>query len=372
MKDVVLVGGGLANGLLADRLLAADPSLDLVMLEAAPEPGGNHTWSFHHGDVPAETFTWLEPWVSRSWEGHDVYFPSRWRALGGRYHSVRSEDFARRVRTLLGPRLRTSTSVKHVAMDHVVLGDGERLDARLVIDARGFLHPRTAPCGWQKFLGLELTLAAPHGLVRPLLMDATVEQLDGFRFLYALPWDERRVLVEDTRYSDDARVDREAFEATVRAWVSGRGWTIASVDREECASLPIPLEQTVPHFDVPTLGVAGGFFHTTTGYSLPFAARLAEQVTKSPLRSAAVLELLRTEARAHHREMGFFRVLNRMLFRGAAPATRVRIFDSFYEHPEPLIERFYAGRLTFADKLAALRRGAPTVPLGRAMRAVFT
>ena len=69
--------------------------------------------------------------------------------------------------------------------------------------------------------------------------------------------------------------------------------------------------------------------------------------------------------------MGFFRVLNRMLFRGAEPKKRVDVFESFYRHPPELIARFYAGRLTWADKLMALQRGAPTVPAGRAIRAAF-
>ena len=60
-----------------------------------------------------------------------------------------------------------------------------------------------------------------------------------------------------------------------------------------------------------------------------------------------------------------------MLFRAATPEARVKIFSSFYGHHEGLISRFYAGRLTLADKVRALQRGAPTVPALKAMRAAL-
>ncbi|MCB1597456.1 MAG: NAD(P)-binding protein, partial [Gammaproteobacteria bacterium] len=46
-SDVLLVGGGLANCLIALRLHALRPDLRVTLLEAGPAPGGNHTWSFH-------------------------------------------------------------------------------------------------------------------------------------------------------------------------------------------------------------------------------------------------------------------------------------------------------------------------------------
>ena len=47
----------------------------------------------------------------------------------------------------------------------------------------------------------------------------------------------------------------------------------------------------------------------------------------------------------------FERMLTRMLFNAADPPQRWRVMQRFYRLPEPLIERFYAGRLTALDKL---------------------
>ena len=41
---LILVGGGLANSLIAHRLAAARPDVDSTILEAGDELGGNHTW----------------------------------------------------------------------------------------------------------------------------------------------------------------------------------------------------------------------------------------------------------------------------------------------------------------------------------------
>jgi len=76
-------------------------------------------------------------------------------------------------------------------------------------------------------------------------------------------------------------------------------------------------------------------------------------------------------ARRHWRRQSFYRTLNRLLFLGAPPEQRVSVFASFYTHPPADIARFYAGRLSWADKLRTLRRGAPTVDSLPALRAVF-
>lgn len=366
--DLILAGGGLSNGLLAARLVETRPELELVVLEAGPALGGNHTWSFHESDVPAEALPWLHRLGARSFPGgHDVLLPGLTRTLEGTYWTLRSTDFAAKLTQLLGHRVRLQTRVAEVGATHVQLDSGERLDATAVIDARAVM-PQW-PCGWQKFLGQELVLSRPHGLRRPVLMDATVEQHDGFRFVYALPFDERRVLVEDTVYSNGRELDLSDSRARIASWCRARGFEVERVEREEHAALPIPLSGRTPRFDRPMLGVAAGFFHATTGYSLPTALRLAWRVAQAPLESLTAM--LQREATAHWRSQSFYRLLNRMLFLAAEPSERVRVFASFYRHDEDVIERFYAGALRFSDVLAVLRRGSSTVPVLRAAAAAL-
>ncbi|MBE2252133.1 MAG: lycopene beta-cyclase CrtY [Myxococcus sp.] len=372
MLDLILVGGGLANGLLAWRLLQTRPEVAFVVIEAGPTLGGNHTWSFHGTDVTRSQLEWLWVLASKSWPSHDVIFKTGERRIGGGYHSIRSEEFHWKLAQQLKDRLRLKTKVTAQTATSVTLSTGETLEAKAVIDGRGFSSAPAWPCGYQKFLGLDVELSAPHGLEVPLLMDGRVEQHGAFRFVYLLPWDANRLLIEDTYYADDATLDLPTLRARLTAYLSERGLSVKAVLREESAALPIPLSGEAPVLERPTIGVAAGLFHATTGYSLPFAVSLADTIAALPSFEASALTALLNEiAAAHWASQRFFRLLNRMLFRGAEPDQRVRIFESFYRHDEELIARFYAGRLTRFDIVKVLARGAPTVPGPRAFRAAM-
>jgi lycopene beta-cyclase len=119
--------------------------------------------------------------------------------------------------------------------------------------------------------------------------------------------------------------------------------------------------------DVPRLGVRAGLFHTTTGYSLPDAVSAADLIAGlDPLTPQRVYSEVRAMAERTWRERGFFRLLNRWLFRAAEPAGRAAVLAQFYTRPEPLIARFYGARLTNLDRLRLLT-GRPPVPIWRAL-----
>jgi lycopene beta-cyclase len=263
-----------------------------------------------------------------------------------------------------------------VRADTVKLTDGRRLAAPLVIDARGPRRSSHLVLGWQKFLGLEVRLEAPHGLARPVIMDATVPQLDGYRFVYLLPMAPDRVLIEDTRYSDAPALDRKALAADIATYAAMQGWKIAEVVREEAGVLPIALAGDIDaYWDDATTGAAdaglrAALFHPTTGYTLPDVARQAEAIAALPeLTTAAVRASLVEMSKTRWRERAFYRLLNRMLFRAAEPDRRYQVLSRFYRLSQPLIQRFYAGRSTAGDKLRILA-GRPPVPISRALACI--
>ena len=374
--DVVLVGGGLANSLIAWRLRTLRPEVALLVLERGERLGGRHTWSFHEGDLTPEQHSWMAPLVAHSWAEHEVRFPSIARRLGASYHSVTSETLRTVVGEALGARLRPRAEVADLSPHEVLLRDGTRFTAGTVIDGRGDPGDRHLVLGFQKFVGLTLELEQEHGLEGPILMDATVPQRDGFRFLYTLPFAPRRVLVEDTRYSDGPALDREEMREDIKAYVRDQGWRLGRVEDEEEGALPIVLSGDIEAFwddagpGVPRSGMRAALFHPTTGYSLPEAVRLADAIAATAdLSSPALYALTRSRSRdAWHRHR-FFRVLNKMLYRAAEPGQRYRVLEHFYRLPEELIGRFYAGWPTAWDKLRVLT-GRPPVPVGRALAAL--
>ena len=94
-----------------------------------------------------------------------------------------------------------------VGPHQVELSGGEILRAPCVIDARGIGRVDGLTIGYQKFLGLVVRFERPHGQPYPIIMDATVKQRDGYRFVYTLPFTHDTMLIEDTYYSDTASID---------------------------------------------------------------------------------------------------------------------------------------------------------------------
>ena len=374
--DVVLVGGGLASSLIAYRLATSRPDLQLLIVERDGQVGGHHTWSFHETDLNADATGWIAPLVAKRWDAQSISFPKRTRTMRSGYRSLTSDSVRAALAALPNIHTATGTEVTELRADGVSFGS-EDVPAPLVIDARGHGKDSIAAdhlvLAWQKFFGATIDVPAGHGVTDPVIMDATVEQIDGFRFVYLLPQDERRILVEDTRYADGPELDRVGMEREVMAYAAAKGWEVAEIVHREEGVLPIALAHDAPAMwdamppgAVP-VGMRAGLFHAMTGYSLPIAVRVADLIAASPdLTSEAVRARVEAFARAEHRRQWFFRFLARMLFRGCEPERRWRLMQRFYGLGEGLIERFYAGRLLTRDKLRVVS-GRPPIPIHRGL-----
>lgn len=369
--NVLLVGAGLSNGLLAWQLRQSHPHLKVVILEASSCIDKSRTWSFHATDV--DNLEDISPLIGASWIGHDVYFPRRQRVFNSGYHSIEPAHFESQMKTLLGSDLRFNSRVVVAAPDYVVLEDGARLAADCVIDGRGM--PALSNVGYQKFVGLRVQLEQPHGLGRPILMDARIEQRDGFRFMYVLPWGPTELLIEDTRYSGTAEIDSSEYVTEIRKYARTRDWRIAEEISFEKGALAIPM--TPPQFVyspevAPRIGTAHGFFHPVTGYSLPDGVRIARRIARlSTLTSASVRAELDQYAAERSNRVRFYCLLNRMMLKAAAPQERYRVFEHFYRLPEETIQRFYAGESKAFDALRILS-GKPPVPVWSALQSALS
>ncbi|MDX3898907.1 MAG: lycopene beta-cyclase CrtY [Sphingobium sp.] len=372
--DLAIVGGGLAGGLIALALAERRPDVRLLLIEQGAMFGGNHLWSFFDGDVPDADRWLVDPLVGHRWDkGHEVRFPAYRRTLATPYNSMPSSRLDARLRAVLGERAIDSATVRALAPTSVTLADGRTIAARAVIDARGAGDLSALRCGWQKFVGAALRLDGPHGLDRPVIMDATVDQIDGYRFVYLLPFDTRTIFVEDTYYSDSPVLDEAALDARIAAYAAAQGWTVDAMGHRETGVLPVvhggDFDRFWPRDDpIARAGVRAGLFQPMTGYSLPDAVAFALWLADRPLDDLA--RSTRAYAAAHWRRGRYYRMLGKMLFGAAEPDRRYRIFEHFYRSRAPLIQRFYGGRSTMMDRMAILC-GKPPVPIRSAMRALW-
>ncbi len=363
--DVAVVGAGLHGGLIALALLDAQPGLRLALVERDARPAGNHTWCFHLGDAPPEAGAWFERLPLIRWPGYEVAFPGFARAIDLPYCCLTSDGLATTLQDAFAAhetaRLITGCAVQALDAGSVTLADGRRLQASLVIDACG--RGDVGRGGYQKFLGLEVELAADSGLDRPLLMDACLPQGSQFRFMYVLPLAPRRLLIEDTAFARTADMDVAARRAAIRDYAAARGWVIQSVLREESGVLPMPWRGLPPAPTLPLkVGYGGGWFHPATGYSAPCALRMADLLARhwrAP--QAAVMD----EWRSHRRQFRLGLLLNLLAFRGFAPDLMWHPFARFYRLPLATIGRFYRLQSTAVD-VARLLLGRPPRGFGSA------
>ena len=376
--DIAIIGGGLAGGLIALALRRADPSLAVLLVEAEETLGGNHRWSWFESDLPEGGEALLAPFRKTQWPvGYAVLFPQHTRTLDSVYSSLSSVDFdAALRRELAQSTIHTGRRVATLDAGGATLEGGERFDARCVIDARGFIPSDAFEGGWQVFMGRHLRTDTPHELDRPIVMDARVKQHGAFRFLYTLPLAADELFVEDTYYQDTPELDRAALSARIDRYCEAVGWQGDPL-AFETGVLPVVTGGDLARYQrevrvdgVAMAGARAMIAHPLTSYTLPFAVETALLVAENrDLPGEQMAALLEAHARRVWKRTGFYRMLGKMLFGAAEPAKRYRIFQRFYRLPQPLIERFYAGRSTAGDKIRILA-GKPPVPVTRAVQAL--
>lgn len=378
--DFAILGGGLSGGLTALALHRARPDLSLCLLEQGETLGGNHRWSWFSSDLSEAGTQLLASLRQTRWTaGYDVRFPAHARTLRADYNSLSSEDLDAGLRRELPlGAIRTRAVVETVDAGSVQLASGETVRARAVIDCRGITAAPELTGGWQVFMGRHMRTARPHGLTRPVIMDAAVAQHGAYRFVYVLPLAHDELFVEDTYYADSPALDRRVLGSRIQAYCDAQGWD-GEILGNETGVLPVVTGGNFAAFQaahrIPGVAVAGGrggFFHPLTSYSLPQAVDTALAIAAdADLPGAQLAALLEARAADHWRATRFYRQLGAMLFGAALPEERYRVFERFYRLSEPLIERFYAARSTPLDKARVLC-GKPPVPIGRALHALRT
>ena len=378
--DVAIVGGGLAGGLTALAIKRRWPGVTIALIDAQDRLGGHHRWSWFASDAGKPASDLLAAFPYRDWSDYEVRFPEYRRVLPTPYRSLASRDFDATLRKLLPQdALHLGRRVAELAPGRVTFEDGRRLAARHVVDCRDApsagQHLRG---GWQVFLGQMWRMDAPHGLRRPIIMDATVAQPGAYRFVYVLPIDEDHVFIEDTYYQDQPNLDARILRERIARYAEDNGWQGSIVD-EETGLLPVitggdfqSYRDQVRVPGVVRIGAGGGFTHPLTSYTMPIAVEtalaVADGIDLSPGVLAAQVE---RRAEAHWRDTQYFRLLGQMLFAAAEPGQRYRIFERFYRLDTSLIERFYAAKANSADK-ARILVGKPPVPVASAIGALLS
>jgi lycopene beta-cyclase len=377
--DIAILGGGLAGGLIALALARWRKDVSVLLVDEADRFGGNHVWPFLGSDVSEAGRALLTPLVASGWRGYDVRFPDLSRGFPTAVYAVTSDRLdAVLHRALPASAIMTGARALACSAQAATLVDGTRIAARAVLAARGLRNTTALSGGWQRYLGRRLKLERPHGLVRPILHDGSVDQVNGLRFVTCLPTAADEVHVEDICFGQSPTVPGATLAARIDDYVRAQGWLVREVLGEEHGVRPVVADGDFDTFwranggETARAGMRGGLFHPLTGSTLAEAVRYALAVTRqvpvdpAALDGAALARFSRSWAQRYWQRGKFARRLAAMIFAAPGPDRQTRVFEAFYRLDNDLIERMHAGRSTAAD-LARLFAGRHPLPLGRAL-----
>lgn len=355
--DLIINGAGLSGLLTAWRCLHVNPSLTIAIYEQKDRIGGDHTWSLNLSDIPPSLRDWFDPFIAYRWPRYDVRFPQRERTLEIEYGSGNSET----LRGCVEPLIQSGRLQIH-------LGQAGPVGSHTpTIDATGYSLRDDEFPGWQKFVGHVIRCDQPHGVAHPVIMDATVEQIDGYRFIYLLPFSDHEILVEDTYFSNSPHLSENEIGHRIEDYIQQKEWGAHKIVRTEKGVLPMMMA-TDRDDDSAKIGLGGGFAVAATGFTVPHAVEVADKIAQTIAHGGpkVATKAIAAFRRDHLRREGYARRLNRMFFRAADPSRRYVVLQRFYGLGEGLIRRFYRNDLTRRDK-ARILIGKPPVPVSKAL-----
>lgn len=387
--DVVIVGAGLAGLSIAcwlSRLASSHTSMPRIcLLEEKDEVANDKTWCF---------------WEQHSHPFHDV-IAHRWPHWQVRHHyqSVESTDRAcpyvmltaeamhqyayheiatqETFELLHGVQVNEVQQCQNAALC-VTTNKGD-IHAQLVIDTR--LPPLSAlsePQGvWQVFHGVEISVRAhPYDTSRACLMDFQ-DGYDGINFIYCLPLDEQRLLVEWTCFhphKDSPHCQTllaPSVPAPLRSWLNahiGDHWRVQRTERGCLPMMPISPPTFGPRYL--SVGIRGGWMRASTGYMFSRCQQGAEDVARQVLTSHAsgVWQLrppkLQSQA-LRWMDVIFLRAIRQQPVK--APGWFLQLFSNTSPKQQ---RRFLGDQAHLSDQLAIMRALPPGPFLSAAMHSL--
>ncbi|MFE7742740.1 lycopene cyclase family protein [Nocardia sp. NPDC057455] len=345
--DLIVCGLGPAGRALAHRAAARGRTVTVV--DPAPERKWTATYAAWADELP----NWLTPEVVAA----TVPRPMAW---GTRAHRV-----DRPYVVLDTGRLQTSLAIgdSHVVADRAVdiapervtLASGATITGGRVIDARGLA--RSAARAEQTAYGVIVDAERCAGL-DPLFMDWRPDNgaAPGAppSFLYAVPLDDERMLLEETCLAGRPASTGAQLRSRLRYRLDARGIRLTGDEAVEHVRFPVQGGGPGPR----RFGAAGGFLHPATGYSVGATLAAADAM-------AAGQDVWPTAARVVHR----LRSAGLRALLALPPEDLPLFFDTFFTLPPAAQRAYLSGRTDLAGTVSAMSALFVALP-GRLRRRV--
>lgn len=352
---ILIAGGGVAGTLAALAMSRLRPDVPVTIVAESDRFGGEATHFLHAHGLDESALALARGVGARAWPGFYLAFPGLARKLKADLLGLAPDALHEAMVATLEPRqYRLGTRVVAVREDALVLDGGEELRAQGAIDARGAVNLSMLELVHDARLERVCRLAAPHGLDRPVLFDATAGE-GGLAWIQVFPLGPDRLAIADVQVSERTQPDAGAG-ARLDAYLARRGWRVAATESECIVARPLPLGGDFAAFwriggaRVAKLGLRGGFFDPFGGPSAADALANAMLLAgQRDLAGPALHDAFEARARQLWRRRAARREFNAALASAPPEARGAMLARLAALDPGPLV-RFLADRPGLADR----------------------
>ncbi|MEN4012762.1 MAG: lycopene cyclase family protein [Chloroflexota bacterium] len=278
--DFILAGGGAAGLSLAMRLMKAFPFASILILDRQPKLINDRTWCFwseESSPFPEATF--------RTWEHLSFFgegFSKLFTLAPFHYYLIRGLDFYRHAQTILqqSGQVTFEYGIIHQVGEQngnalVCLDEGRKYSADWAFTSLyqpGNVAPQPNRYHYlkQHFRGWEIeSETAIFDPTLPTLFDFRTPQNGAMRFVYILPFDQQRALIEYTLFSPSLLSDEE-YDQGLRNYINDqlkiRSYRILDVENGVIPMTDQPFPRRLGE-RILAIGTLGGRVKPSSGYA---------------------------------------------------------------------------------------------------------
>jgi lycopene beta-cyclase len=371
--DYIIAGGGMAGLSLAYYLTHSElKDKKILIIDREPKTLNDRTWCFWEDeDNPFEDIL-LRRWNTVEFASTDGQL--RHLDIGNyRYKMLRGIDFYRYVNRIIEQNPNVNflyediKSIEDSDQKAIIKTLNHSFTADYVFDSVSKKSLPTLPEKEVSSNKAKIKLDGRHNLLQhfkgvvietkipkfnpevPVMMNFGIEQQDETRFIYVLPINERKALIEFTLFTENL-LSENLYDSEIENYIKNI-LRIADyqVVESEFGVIPMSDEKTTefPSKHIVRIGTAGGYTNPATGYTFSNTQRRLREIVKKLEKTGK--PQLKTSWFAK-RHLLYASILLNVLIKKRHSAADV--FDKLYlRNPPALIFKFLDGKTNFFQEL---------------------
>ncbi|MBO6795319.1 MAG: hypothetical protein JJ895_15540 [Balneolaceae bacterium] len=322
--DIIIAGAGLSGLSLAWYLTEGNYQGNVLVVDNSFAPYNSKTWCFWADEKPFFSEIVYKKWRKTYFSALD--FTSFLYMTNYGYYCIRENDFKEYVLTQLRKKSNVTLLEEGILDIYgskkkgvLVTKNSETFVADYIFQS--IIVPDSAKKEQlkypllQHFFGMEIETADGTFDVNTFtIMDVDESFDDGYAFMYVLPFDHNRALIEYTIFSEQVLKKKE-YKKKIRKYISDKyGFEKKEykVGRTEFGAIPMDDRPFEPQLDknIYNLGTVGGLTKASTGYTFTRVQRYSQLLAQSLIEGASPLAVNPSKARYRYYDKLLLHILS--------------------------------------------------------------